>query len=70
MEVGNKPDLESLINDGTGEPMSSMPSKAAEVAHAPVDGVPMVTPSGLSAEAKAAILAKKKKRVYGQFDPK
>lgn len=63
--LGNKPDL-SWINDGTGEPMSSMPSKPADMEHSMIDSVPMVSPSGLSAEAMEAIRAKKKNRRFQQ----
>jgi len=64
--VGSKPDLD-FIDDGTGEPMSSMPMKPADVAHAPASaGMTMA----LSEEAKRALAMKKAKRSYGKYDPK
>lgn len=64
--VGNKPDLE-WINDGTGEPMSSMPKKPASVEHANADAGMTL---GLSEDAKEALRKKKMNRRYGSYNPK
>lgn len=59
--TGTEPDLE-FINDGSEEPMNSMPAKPDGAEHSEIDGVPEVTPSGLSEEAMKAIREKKMKR--------
>ena len=65
--LGTKPDL-GWIDADTAEPMSDEPAKAASMDHTEDTGVPMSM--ALSEEAKAAIAAKKKKRVYGNSEPK
>lgn len=50
------------INDGTEEPMSSEPMKAADTEHKVIDGVP--ASMGLSEETMQAIRDKKKGRRY------
>ena len=61
IEVGNKPDLD-WIDEGTEEPMDSMPSKPAAMARDSMNMEPMGM--GLSDEAKAALKAKKMKRRF------
>jgi hypothetical protein len=66
--LGNKPELD-WVDDGGSEPMSvQAASKGAggpmEHSHTAASG------PGLSDTAKAAIAAKKKKRVYGSYDPR
>ena len=70
--VGGKPDLD-FIDDGDGESMSV---EAASKGHGGPDEHSLnpdagaVMPSGLSEEAHRALLAKKKARRYGQFNPR
>lgn len=59
--LGNKPDLD-WIDDGTGEPMSSMPNRPASLGHEQINGVP--GGPALSDEARSAIEAKKRKRRF------
>lgn len=61
--LGNKPDLD-WINDGTGEPMGSMPDKPASLGHEMISGVP--GGMGLSKEAMEALAMKKKNRRFQQ----
>lgn len=64
---GTEPALD-WIDDGTEEPMSSMPGKPAALEHSVIDGVP--GGPGLSKEAREALAMKKKSRKYGAFDPR
>lgn len=61
---GTRPNLE-WIDDGTEEPMSSMPNKPGGLEHAIIDGVP--DSPGLSAEARIAIARRKKGRRYDGY---
>jgi hypothetical protein len=60
---GAEPELD-WIDDGTEEPMSSMPDKPAALGDAVIEGVPELSPSPLSAEAMKALKEKKMKRRY------
>lgn len=60
--VGDKP--EPHEDDGTEEPLSSMPVKPDGLEHAKISGVP--ASPGLSEEQRRAIMARKAKRRYMQ----
>lgn len=53
-----------VFHDGTEEPMNDEPAKAANDGHAVIEGVPEVSPSPLSEEAKKALALKKKMRRF------
>lgn len=53
-----------VMMDGTEEPMSSQPMKPQSLGHSVIDGVPEVSPKGLSEEAIRALKEKKAKRKF------
>lgn len=61
-DKGDKPEL-GWVDDGTSEPMSSMPDKPADIGHSIISEVP-INEKMLSKEAMEAIRAKKMKRRY------
>ena len=64
---GNNPEELGWIDDGTGEPMSSMPKKPDGPEYEPTEQDP--SGPGLSEEALEAIKRKKKARMYGRYNP-
>jgi len=63
---GTSPELD-WIDDGTAEPMSSMPMKPDGLEYKPKEREP--SGPGLSREAMEALREKKKNRRYGSYDP-
>lgn len=59
LPTGSHPELD-WIDDGTAEPMSSLPKKPGGLEHAEIEGVPQV--GGLSSDALKALEEKRKKR--------
>lgn len=68
-ETSDEP-MGTMPTEDMGGPMTEAPVKdenrEAELGHEVIEGVPMVSPSGLSSEAQDALMRKKKMRRYMQ----